>query len=62
MPIVGVVGVVFIALKLAGAIAWPWWLVLAPFWAGMALAVGLVATVGAGALGFFGLGRLLGRK
>ena len=35
-------GVLFVALKLTGAIAWPWLWVLAPFWIPLAL----VAVVG----------------
>ena len=35
--ILGTLGVAFIALKLAGAIDWGWWLVLTPFWGGAAL-------------------------
>ena len=36
--IVGLLGVLFIALKLTGQIDWSWWWVLAPFW-GSALLV-----------------------
>ena len=28
----GILGVVFIALKLTGNISWSWWWVLSPFW------------------------------
>lgn len=35
-------GVVFLALKLAGVIDWPWLWVTAPFWAGAAIAVVLM--------------------
>ena len=31
-PILGILGLIFITLKLTGHIAWSWWLVLAPFW------------------------------
>lgn len=30
--ILGLLGLLFIGLKLAGVIAWSWWWVLAPFW------------------------------
>lgn len=33
----GLLGILFIGLKLAHAIAWPWIWVLAPFWVGIAL-------------------------
>ncbi|WP_425230206.1 hypothetical protein [Sphingomonas sp.] len=39
----GVVAIVLIVLKLAGLIAWSWWLVLLPIWA--ALAIGAAAAV-----------------
>ena len=40
---------VFLLLKLAGKIVWPWWLVLSPLWGGLALAVlmGVVAAIAA---------------
>ena len=62
MPIIGLLGIIFVVLKLTGAVDWPWWMVLTPFWAGFAVMIGLVASIGAGALGFFGLGKLLTKK
>lgn len=35
-------GIIFIVLKLTGVIAWSWWWVLAPFWVGLALSLGIV--------------------
>ena len=35
--ILGLLGVVFVTLKLCGVIAWSWWWVTAPFWGGFAL-------------------------
>ena len=32
-------GLLFVGLKLTGNIDWSWWLVLAPFWSGVALVV-----------------------
>ncbi len=32
-------GLLFIALKLLDKIDWPWWIVLAPLWGGVALAL-----------------------
>lgn len=45
-PLLGILGVLFIAFKLAGVIAWPWVWVLAPFWIPLAVvAVVLVVVV-----------------
>lgn len=33
----GVLGIVFTVLKLVGVISWSWWLVLLPFYGGMAI-------------------------
>jgi len=33
----GLLGVVFVALKLTGVINWSWWWVTAPFWGGFAI-------------------------
>lgn len=33
----GLLGVVFVTLKLTGYIDWSWWWVTAPFWGGLAL-------------------------
>ncbi len=53
----GLLGVLFIALKLLGLTAvasWSWWWVLAPFWIPASLAgVFLVIVLGVMALGFF---------
>lgn len=37
MGLFGVLGVIFVVLKLVGVIAWSWWLVLLPFYFGLAL-------------------------
>jgi hypothetical protein len=42
----GLLGVVFVTLKLLGVIDWSWWWVTAPFWGGFAL----VLSVAGGAL------------
>lgn len=44
----GLLGVVFVTLKLCGVIGWSWWLVTLPFWGGPAIlvAVGLLVLVG----------------
>jgi hypothetical protein len=38
----GVLGVIFIVLKLVGVIDWSWWWVLSPFWITFALGILLV--------------------
>ena len=35
----GLLGIVFITLKLVGVIDWEWWLVLTPIWVPMAIAL-----------------------
>lgn len=35
----GLLGVVFVALKLTGYIDWSWWWVTAPFWGGALLVI-----------------------
>lgn len=37
--VLGLLGVVFVTLKLTGVIDWSWWWVTAPFWGGIALAL-----------------------
>ena len=48
--ITGVLGIVFIVLKLVGAINWSWWWVLSPFWIGLAIWALVVLVIGAAAL------------
>jgi hypothetical protein len=38
----GLLGVVFVTLKLLGFISWSWWLVTLPFWGGLALVLAFV--------------------
>lgn len=38
-------GILFVTLKLTHIIAWPWWLVLLPFYAGIVLALLFLAFV-----------------
>jgi succinate dehydrogenase hydrophobic anchor subunit len=47
----GLLGVVFVTLKLCGVIDWSWWWVTSPFWGPIALVVAIMAIVG----GFVGL-------
>jgi len=39
LGILGVLGIVFIVLKLIGSITWSWWLVTLPFWGGFVLTI-----------------------
>lgn len=36
--VVGLLGLLFVGLKLGGVIKWSWWWVTLPFWGGFALA------------------------
>ncbi len=38
--VLGLLGVVFVTLKLTGIIDWSWWWVTVPFWGGFALVAG----------------------
>uniref|UniRef100_A0AAU6W242 Uncharacterized protein n=1 Tax=Pseudomonas phage Touem01 TaxID=3138548 RepID=A0AAU6W242_9VIRU len=40
--ILGLLGLLFIGLKLTGYIDWSWWAVTAPFWGGFAVALVLL--------------------
>jgi len=40
--VVGLLGVVFVTLKLLGIIDWSWWLVTLPFWGGFVLVVTII--------------------
>ena len=42
----GLLGILFIALKLLGYIDWAWWLVLAPIWIPAAILAFLLVIVG----------------
>lgn len=39
----GLLGILFIGLKLTGVITWSWWLVLLPLYGGLALLFGIAA-------------------
>ncbi len=42
-PILGVLGLIFVTLKLTGFIAWSWWWVTSPFWIPLAIVLGFMA-------------------
>ena len=47
-PILGILGLIFVTLKLAeiGVVAtWSWWWVLSPFWVPLAIFLGIFAVV-----------------
>lgn len=44
VTIVGVLGVVFVTLKLCKVIDWSWWWVTLPFWGGIALVLAILVT------------------
>lgn len=46
--VLGLLGIVFIVLKLTGYINWSWWWVTAPFWGGFALLAVILAVIGIG--------------
>lgn len=46
--VTGLLGVLFVGLKLTHFIDWSWWWVLAPFWVWPAAFVGLVVVIGIG--------------
>lgn len=46
LPIAGILGCIFVTLKLTGYIAWSWWWVLAPFWAPLALFLAILGGIG----------------
>lgn len=43
-PVLGVLGIVFVTLKLLGHITWSWWWVTAPFWAMPVIAITMIVT------------------
>lgn len=44
----GLLGVMFVALKLTGVISWSWWWVTLPFWGGAALILSIIILAGLG--------------
>lgn len=42
----GVLGLIFIVLKLVGTISWSWWLVLLPFYGGFLLSILFILYIG----------------
>lgn len=48
--VIGLLGIVFVTLKLCGVITWSWWWVTAPFWGGVAFVIAIFVIVGVAAL------------
>jgi hypothetical protein len=48
--ILGLLGVVFVILKLIGVITWSWWWVLCPFWGPLALGIGVFVIISIAAI------------
>lgn len=46
MSVLGLLGVLFVGLKLTGYIAWSWWLVLLPFYGGLVVVLVVAAIAG----------------
>jgi hypothetical protein len=50
-PILGILGLIFVTLKLAEigvVVTWSWWWVLSPFWIPLAIVLAIFAVVGVG--------------
>ena len=51
--VIGLLGIVFVVLKLCHVIDWSWWWVTAPFWGGFAIIIaGLILGVIAGVIDY----------
>jgi hypothetical protein len=57
----GTLFIVFLILKLTHTIAWSWWWVTSPLWIDALLTACLLALIAGGALGGFGVFKLLNR-
>ncbi len=44
--VLGLLGVLFVGLKLTHTIDWSWWYVTMPFWGGLALVAAVLAVAG----------------
>ena len=45
-PLLGILGLIFITLKLTGHITWSWLWVLSPFWLPLAIVLGILVVIG----------------
>jgi len=44
--VLGLLGVLFVGLKLGGVIDWSWWYVTMPFWIGFAILAAILGVIG----------------
>lgn len=44
-PLAGILTIIFVIAKLAGAISWSWWWVFAPLWISTAIGLGVFAVI-----------------
>lgn len=44
--VLGMLGILFVGLKLGGVLDWSWWWVTAPFWGGFAVLAAFLAVCG----------------
>lgn len=58
----GLLGVVFVTLKLCGVIDWSWWWVTSPFWIPLVLVLGVMGIIGIESLVVLGATYLISRK
>jgi len=59
MGVGGVLGIVFVVLKLVGVIDWPWVWVLCPFWIMFAIALVIFIVIMLGAIGALGISGII---
>ena len=45
LGVLGLLGIVFITLKLLGYITWSWWWVTLPFWGGVVLTIVVISII-----------------
>lgn len=45
MPVLGLLGILFVGLKLTHYIDWSWWWVTLPFWGGLAFALAVILLI-----------------
>ena len=62
ITVLGLLGIVFVTLKLCGVIDWSWWWVTAPFWGPIAFVVAIFLAIIFGTAAGFMIDALRGRK